>query len=483
MPLPIVDVHCHYFNVQYVVRELLEMQHEKALGVYPAFDYFDDDTTPQPQSIRSFGVSLKKGFEIFLQAMKLGLRSPEANFRYAKDCLAKGELAGYPLLSCPLMMDIYYAGANARWQFPVPMPEPELVSTETYLAEARWLESELLSSYRVAQRAQGLSFEGEADLRASMREVIEEGADHIASRSRPSTGPLALSPLWPTNSYLSKGYKHHMEELLRLQGESFDEVFPFFAFDPRRPGILDAAKLLVGQGRPFRGIKLYPPLGYLPTHPGLYPLYAWASEQRIPITIHTSPGPVRTFASKLYVPDLREGVYYETLENFEGRDASWYFSDPARWKPILENPDWPDLRLNFAHLGGYVEALQYARRLESTGQPDPASWTEQIIQFVEKYPGRVFTDFSYFPRDESLEALWTLLRARPNLERGLMFGTDFVMLIFEGKQGNLEDYYNRYAGLPDTVLRANALEFLGLTETAPMLLFEGAKTKGQGASL
>lgn len=44
-------------------------------------------------------------------------------------------------------------------------------------------------------------------------------------------------------------------------------ILAFEAVDPRRPGIFELVREKVGPGKTFAGVKLYPSLGYLPTHP------------------------------------------------------------------------------------------------------------------------------------------------------------------------------------------------------------------------
>jgi predicted TIM-barrel fold metal-dependent hydrolase len=52
-------------------------------------------------------------------------------------------------------------------------------------------------------------------------------------------------------------------------------VIPFAAVDPRHDGIVEKTIALIEQ-HGFRGIKLYPPTGYHPFDPRLWPLYEYA---------------------------------------------------------------------------------------------------------------------------------------------------------------------------------------------------------------
>ena len=73
---------------------------------------------------------------------------------------------------------------------------------------------------------------------------------------------------------LSPGYKKHMHELEDLSRKFPGQVFPFLAVDPRRIGIMKLIEMKLNKGKGvFKGIKIYTPLGYLPTHPNLEAIY------------------------------------------------------------------------------------------------------------------------------------------------------------------------------------------------------------------
>lgn len=78
-------------------------------------------------------------------------------------------------------------------------------------------------------------------------------------------------------------YKLHLEI---LQQHS-DRFCVFAGIDPRRgqKGYELFVKSIEEYG--FRGLKLYPPMGYAMDHPGLIPIYEYCDKHRLPILIHT----------------------------------------------------------------------------------------------------------------------------------------------------------------------------------------------------
>ena len=51
----------------------------------------------------------------------------------------------------------------------------------------------------------------------------------------------------------------------------------------------------------FKDIKIYPPLGYLPTHPNFCEIFEYCSRHNIPITLHCPEGGMQNFRIENYV--------------------------------------------------------------------------------------------------------------------------------------------------------------------------------------
>lgn len=201
------------------------------------------------------------------------------------------------------------------------------------------------------------------------------------------------------------------DELARLRDEFPEIVVPFAAVDPRRPGVVEMLKQLV-EGRGFKGIKVYPNLGYAPNHPVLMQVWEYAEANSLPVMTHCSRGgPIQKGLSKLDLDRI---------------------TAPSCWIPVLEQ--FPNLRICLAHLGGGEE---WERYFEDGWHPDgdskPKSWLADIVDLISsgKYPN-LYSDISYtifnfdqyapvikvFLSDSKLEAL----RSR------ILFGSDYYMI-------------------------------------------------------
>jgi len=260
----------------------------------------------------------------------------------------------------------------------------------------------------------------------------------------------------------------------------------FVGFDPLRQALhekrggaataepLGIVRRAVERGG-FIGVKLYPPMGFQPIdnaalgaafpdhvtrelgeRPGealdraLAQLYAWCAEKNVPIMAHA-------------VASNEAGTGY-------GQRAH-----PKFWARVLEQ--YPALRINMAHFGGFRQIGQPPKR--------DVTWEWTIGGIFAKAPqSYAFSDFSYFSelladtgekRRELLLNLTAFRTAfRPSADH-LLFGTDWTMIGreagFEPKRKGVSyvDLVGEFLGEAgysdaeiDKIMFANAVRFLGL---------------------
>lgn len=216
------------------------------------------------------------------------------------------------------------------------------------------------------------------------------------------------------------------DELARIAEATGGRVMPFVAVDPRRQ--TEGGEKLVpmierllerrlpGGERIFRGVKLYPPLGYRPTDPALADVWALCAERGLPVMAHCSRGGVR---SRELDPEAASAL-----------------ADPDHYREVLDAH--PGLRLCLAHFGGAGDWDRYFRDPESkreapldapTRQRAHMNWLTKIKQMIEsrRWDG-LYTDISYtvFFIERYLPALKVLL-LDPRLRARTLFGSDFYM--------------------------------------------------------
>ena len=122
-------------------------------------------------------------------------------------------------------------------------------------------------------------------------------------------------------------FKQH-KEMAALRDRFPDLIFPFAAVDPRRSDVPKVLAHAVCEMK-FKGVKLYPPLGYRPDDPTLMDfVYPFCLEHDLPVTAHYSRGGVCE----------------------KGKPDSAANTDSDLWLPVLEK--YPLLKLCLAQFGG-----------------------------------------------------------------------------------------------------------------------------------
>jgi predicted TIM-barrel fold metal-dependent hydrolase len=226
---------------------------------------------------------------------------------------------------------------------------------------------------------------------------------------------------------LRKSLAEQHRELEKLRDRYPDLVVLFAAVDPRHPDVV-ASTIDLLERRGFRGIKLYPPLGYHPDYPALADLYRYAAERAIPVLSHCSRRGVlyRGKPTAAMLPDPASGGASRKLS---AKERIIRLADPAKFVPVLDAH--PKLKLCLAHFGGDEEWAKYRKESSRAGNPEPdRSWLATIADLIKS--GRyenLYTDISYtlFADDAYVHMLKNLL-ADPRLRRRVLFGSDFYVV-------------------------------------------------------
>ncbi len=217
----------------------------------------------------------------------------------------------------------------------------------------------------------------------------------------------------------------------------------------------------VGSGF-FSGVKVYPPLGFIPWPQEGTPaydktnfLYQFCEERSIPITTHCS-----------------DGGFVVNVEELKADPAhSKDYMAPLTWKKILEK--YPALKLNFGHFG--VEMKAYEKGW--------GTWICDILDIIadERFK-HVYADVSYVGvSDDNYKSMIEAIREHidkkyksdadkkaflERLSKKVMFGTDFMVNLFDISSNldyiNIFSHSNAFEGIldKDLMCRENPEGFL-----------------------
>ncbi len=249
-----------------------------------------------------------------------------------------------------------------------------------------------------------------------------------------------------------QGYLKQLEQLAAIKQKYAEQVIPFMAIDPRRPGLLDLAKKYIDLG--FGGFKLYPPLGYYPFDERLDEVYAFAEAEGLPVITHCSPGGIY-WRGKI-TPELR--IHPKTGESLKGRNNAEFarnFSNPANYEYVIEK--FPRLKICLAHFGGGEEWDKYLenhwppaevkRRIDGKETRIPISWFTTIIEMMEKYP-HLYADIAYTAHEERFLPLIKVL-LNTKLREKILYGSDCYMVQLDKSERAFSINVRGYLGEKD----------------------------------
>ncbi|MEM8731277.1 MAG: amidohydrolase family protein [Pseudomonadota bacterium] len=260
----------------------------------------------------------------------------------------------------------------------------------------------------------------------SQREILDNLRRHYPSGTKFVVLPMDLSQIG--HGDVPKSLEAQHDELADLSADPDvgQYVIPFATIDPRAdPEARELWRAIDELG--FKGIKIYPRLGFPPDHPVLMThVYPRAQERRLPVMSHCSRGGVQGETRyDPFEPDVPKAM-----------DTFWAdrFTEPAAMKPVLES--FPDLNVCLAHFGGGSDWHAYANPKEPTPYRDEylRNWQAQIRDMIGsgQYEG-LWTDISYtlFDFDDNIPFLKVFLSPATAEGRALgqrvLFGSDYYM--------------------------------------------------------
>jgi predicted TIM-barrel fold metal-dependent hydrolase len=247
-----------------------------------------------------------------------------------------------------------------------------------------------------------------------------------------------------------------MDALKDLRDAQPTKILPFVAIDPRRPNALAIFSKAFSQHDDYKffGLKVYPSLGYLPSHPVLMQMLDMCEAKKIPVLSHCSGATVHS--SHRWIKKI-EGTKFNADGSectdpinklFLGKKAyGGFFNSPRNWEPVLRT--FPKLKLNLAHFGGGDQWEDFL-----AGKND--TWVARIIDQLYRYPN-VYTDFAYTLTDHRFAArLKQMMQDNQLIAERALFGSDYYMLVREGHYRNLLASFRTIMG--DSLMQKMAVD-------------------------
>ncbi len=242
-------------------------------------------------------------------------------------------------------------------------------------------------------------------------------------------------------------FDQQANELLKLAQKNIGKgvkILPFLCIDPRRynndgtarrPGernLIAELNHYVREDR-FCGIKIYPPLGYLPEDVRLEPLYSHCMQKQIPIIVHGgTSGAGRKGAvncSELAHPYYWIPVLDGLIEEYN--DAKQNSKNVEDWK----------FKLCLAHFGG-----------SGPMKKKKDDWWDEVISLMDQYKKHekiveIYTDVSFnIPIKKKMaksyfRIIHTKLCRNKYRRNRVLFGDDWWMYLFQCDPITYYDYF------------------------------------------
>ncbi|KAA3641398.1 MAG: hypothetical protein DWQ02_00645 [Bacteroidetes bacterium] len=273
-------------------------------------------------------------------------------------------------------------------------------------------------------------------MKNSQMEVLKELRGYYPSNTR-------FSVLSVDFDYMDAGpakfdFQCQIDDLAQVAKTVNDEagenlIIPFLGVDPRRENLFDLVQKYVEE-KGFRGLKIYPGLGFFPNDKRLYKVWEYAEKNELPITSHCIPTNKNHFRFKPTDIMIESAKLLKSFSDKDKKDSykfAKYLNHPYWFDKLLQ--DFPNLKINFAHFGGNVEWDKYLDLPNEKFEKD-TNWYSMIRQLLKKYPN-TYSDISFTVHDRNL---YPLLKNVINSEykdkniyspkNKVLFGTDFYML-------------------------------------------------------
>jgi len=275
---------------------------------------------------------------------------------------------------------------------------------------------------------------------------MEDNANYLFANSPKKNifAPLLMDMFYGIGGNQRKDYYTQMDEMKTLRDKYPDKLLPFVAIDPNNPDALNIFRKAFSADYNFFGVKIYPALGYLPSHPVLMDIFSICEQKNIPVTTHCGGYAVHSTKSTIKIDakilnsqnqliDFSQNVDFYTKAQYGD-----FFNKPDNWEPVLQT--YPKLKLNFGHFGGDEQWTNYANNQSNT-------WPVKIMDMMHRYDN-VYTDISYMlyldnsPKTKPvMDHFRKILDDNQLVLQRTLFGTDFFMVETEEKYHDLRTQF------------------------------------------
>lgn len=289
-------------------------------------------------------------------------------------------------------------------------------------------------------------------------EALKEAFEGTHAQFRFVVLPMDMSQMGagPVSTNLETQLReiHH----LRQNPDLAERILPFYPVDPRAyptaKDLIDRVELYFKRYG-FVGIKLYPALGYLPTHPFLLELYKWTIRRKVPIMSHCIEGSIHWQGAMDNWEGMLTGLDEKDwdpkwIKHLEGTNRSIKKLDRGIFQRNFTQPENFERAIQLLQAQGVADADQLKVCFGHFGMDDEI-WFPQCQQLIARYEN-FYADISYsLAQPKNDERLHKIFNEPPNKEftRKVLFGTDYFVVSKEKTESEiLKNYMGKFSFHP-----------------------------------
>lgn len=255
-----------------------------------------------------------------------------------------------------------------------------------------------------------------------------------------------------------------MDDHLKITKDLPGHFLHFVAIDPNNPMHTEIFNKAFSKEYNFFGIKVYPSLGFMPSHPNLMKIFEICEKYDIPVVTHSGCDGVYNPQSKLSFEYFklddngRLKIVRQKNHFFFRKQYSKLLGDAKLWEPVLSA--FPNLRLNIAHFGGTCE-------WELDKHNDSGN-LYTIIDLMERYKN-VYSDISYIISQPSMITKFKeLFENNEVIANKTLYGSDYHFIKIEGDFSKIRSRFQAEVGtkIMNKISVENPLKFLNLVNFA-----------------
>lgn len=217
-------------------------------------------------------------------------------------------------------------------------------------------------------------------------------------------------------------FEKQLEELAAVARLYPDTIYPFICADPRRDAIADLVKEYIEE-QGFRGIKLYPSLGFYPFDERLEPVFEYAEKNSIPVTAHCSRGGIY-YRGSITDDMLVHPKTGKKLEETGNKTFTDNFANPHNYSYVLEK--FPELKICLAHFGGDRDWKSFLTTPWDSEYKEE-NWYSTVRKLIKTHK-KVYADIAYTAFHTDLLPLVKVTVKDPELRERILYGSDYYMV-------------------------------------------------------